>query len=296
MCVDAETGDLRWGLDLERDWGTTIPFWYTGQCPLIDGDVAVIAPAGCALMMGVDCATGEIMWQTPNPRGLRMSHTSIVEMLVDGVRMYVYSAVGGIVGVAAEGPRRGEILWESTAWTHNVLAPTPVMLPGGRLFVTAGYGAGSGVLEVKPEGDGYRVDPVQRYGPGEGLASEQQTPVLWGGRLLAIQPKDAGELRNQLVAVAPDDATRVLWASGPEHRFGLGPYLVADDRLFLLDDDGTLTMVELSDRGFRPLAEARILDGVDAWGPLALAGGRLLLRDLTRLVCLDLRAGREGGG
>ena len=35
-----------------------------------------------------------------------------------------------------------------------------------------------------------------------------------------------------------------------------------------------------------------ILDGVDAWGPMALAGGRLLLRDSRRLVCVDLRERR----
>jgi hypothetical protein len=27
----------------------------------------------------------------------------------------------------------------------------------------------------------------------------------------------------------------------------------------------------------------------ECWGPLALAGGRLYARDLTRMVCIDLR-------
>ena len=33
-----------------------------------------------------------------------------------------------------------------------------------------------------------------------------------------------------------------------------------------------------------------VLEGVDAWGPMALVHGRLILRDLTRMVCIDLRA------
>jgi outer membrane protein assembly factor BamB len=31
-------------------------------------------------------------------------------------------------------------------------------------------------------------------------------------------------------------------------------------------------------------------DGFDAWGPMALVGGRLVLRDMTRMTCLDLKA------
>jgi outer membrane protein assembly factor BamB len=68
MCADAITGDLRWGMDLEKDWGVEVPMWYTGQCPLIEDGQAVIGVGGRALMVGVDCETGKVIWQTPNPR------------------------------------------------------------------------------------------------------------------------------------------------------------------------------------------------------------------------------------
>jgi len=90
MCVERETGDLRWGLDLVRDYGATVPLWYTAQCPLIDGEIAVLAPAGRLLMMGIDCKTGEIIWEVPNPDGWRMSHSSIMPMKFNGHRAYVY--------------------------------------------------------------------------------------------------------------------------------------------------------------------------------------------------------------
>ena len=48
-------------------------------------------------------------------------------------------------------------------------------------------------------------------------------------------------------------------------------------------------LLRASSEAFRVLATARVLDGHDCWGPMALAGGRLLIRDLTRLSCLDLR-------
>ncbi|MCP4903261.1 MAG: PQQ-like beta-propeller repeat protein [bacterium] len=296
MAVHAITGDLLWGMDLERDYGSQTPFWYTGQCPIIDDGVVVLAPAGDdVLLMGVDCATGEIVWHTPNLNGWQMSHTSVMPMELSGRRMYVYSAIGGIVGVAADGEDRGQILWQTDLWSRSVLAPSPVVLPDGRIYVTAGYGAGSMMLKVTPSDDGFSVTKLQEIKPTDGLASEQQTALLYDGHLIAIRPKDGGEYRQQLVCVHPDDCTQMTWASGPEQQFGLGPYLIADDKVFVLDDDGVLTLLEASTRHYRQLAQAQVLDGHDAWAPMALAGSRLVLRDSKRMVCLDVGLGAGEG-
>jgi outer membrane protein assembly factor BamB len=123
------------------------------------------------------------------------------------------------------------------------------------------------------------------------MASEQQTPIVWREHVFAIQPKDAGELREQLVCYGVEDPTRLVWSSGRGERFGLGPYVVAGDKILVLDDDGVLTLAEASTTGYRRLARAKVLHGRDAWGPLALADGRLLARDSTRMVCLDVGGG-----
>jgi outer membrane protein assembly factor BamB len=36
------------------------------------------------------------------------------------------------------------------------------------------------------------------------------------------------------------------------------------------------------------LGEAQVLDGPDAWAPMALVAGRLILRDMARMVCIDV--------
>lgn len=290
MCVDAETGDLRWGIDLLKEYGGEVPLWYTGQCPLIDGDTAVLAVGGKALLIGVDCETGEVVWETPNPEGWLMSHSSVMPFTFLGKKMYVYCAIGGITGVSAEGEDRGAVLFATNAWNPNVIAPSPIHLGNGRLFITAGYGAGSTMIQVTETGGAYAVETLQTLKPDEGLASEQQTPVFFNGHLFAILPKDAGPRRNQLVCVHPDDCSTFVWTSGKTNRFGLGPYLVADDKLFVLSDDGVLTVLQASSREYIRLAQAKVLEGVDAWGPMALVQGRLLLRDSHRLVCIDVRA------
>jgi outer membrane protein assembly factor BamB len=87
-----------------------------------------------------------------------------------------------------------------------------------------------------------------------------------------------------------DPAGQVLWRSGTEHRFGLGPFMVADGKLLVLGDDGELSLAQATPRGYAPLARADVLSGLEAWAPMALAAGRLLVRDRNRMVCLAMGA------
>ncbi len=283
MCVKRETGDLLWGLDMVAQYKTEVPLWFTGQCPMIDGNKAILAPGGTSVMIAVDMATGKVLWETPNPGGIKMSHSSIMPWTFNGKKMYVYSAVGAILAVSAEGSDEGKILWQSTAWNHAVVAPAPVCFPDGKIFLTAGYGAGSMVVKVSQAGNGYKVDVLKQYAPKDGMACEQQTPVVWDGMMYAIEPKDAGPLRNQLICVDPNDVNKVIWTSGKDGRFGLGPYLIADQKMYILDDEGVLTLVKPDKKKYVQLAQKKIIDGVDAWGPMALADGYLVLRDSKKM-------------
>ncbi|MCL4217364.1 MAG: PQQ-binding-like beta-propeller repeat protein [Candidatus Hydrogenedentes bacterium] len=289
VCLDTETGDFRWGIDLKKDYGTVEPLWYTGQCPIIiDGKYTVIAPAGPdVLMMAVDCDTGSPIWKTPNPHGWNMSHSSIMPMTLLGKKMFVYSALGGMTAVSAEGEDAGAILWEQP-WDAKVVAPSPVQIEENRIFMTAGYGKGSMMLELSEEKGKYSVQVLFETTPEEGLACEQQTPLYYKGLLYGIMPKDAGALKGQFVCYRPDGS--LFWSSGQDNRFGLGPFLLADDKFFLLDDDGVLTVLDANKGAYTQLSQMRVIEGHDAWGPMAVAGTRLLMRDMNNLVCIEIGA------
>ncbi len=289
MCTDPNTGDFLWGIDLVKEYDTEIPFWYTGQCPMIDGNLAIFAPGGKALMIAVDLATGEVVWETPNPDMWQMSHSSIMPMTLNGKKMYVYAAVGGICGISAEGDDKGKILWKTTAFSPTVVAPSPVILENGNIYMTAGYGAGAILFNVAKNNGIYSVKVIQQYKPKDGVASEQQTPLLYKGHMFSILPKDAAGNRNQFVCCDPNDCTNILWTSGKEDRFGLGPYAIADGKFFILNDDGTLTIAKASTERFILLDKAKIIDGMDAWGPLAFADGYLIMRDSKTMVCLNVK-------
>lgn len=292
VCLDSTTGEFRWGIDLQKEYGTTEPLWYTGQCPLIDGDRVILAPGGPdTLMMAVDCETGTVVWETANPNGWNMSHSSIVPMTIAGTRMYVYCAIGATVGVAAEGERRGEMLWEAP-WNARVVAPSPVGLGDGRIFLTAGYGLGNMMLKVERKEGAFAAEVLFKKPPTEGLACELQTPIYHEGLLYGIMPKDAGALREQFVCY--DTNGELVWSSGKVKRFGFGPFVLADGKFYALSEDGVLRLLEASRTEYLQLDEARVLDGHDAWGPIAIANDRMLLRDSKRMVCIDIGAAKRG--
>ncbi|MBT6763408.1 MAG: PQQ-binding-like beta-propeller repeat protein [Prolixibacteraceae bacterium] len=289
MCLDREDGEFRGGFDVVKEYQTEIPFWYTGQCPLIDNNTAIIAAGGTKLMVAIDCDTGEKLWETENPKGWKMSHSSVMPYTFGGRKMYVYSAIGALFGVAADGDDAGQILWEEPVWNHSVVAPSPICMPDGKIFMTAGYGAGSMMLQLSESNGNFSVEILSEYLPKEGLACEQQSPVYWNGHLFGIMPKDGGTMRNQFICVDPVDTKKVVWSSGKEARFGLGPYFIADNKFFILNDNGTLTILRPSTEKYIQLEQVNIIEnGHDAWAPFAVANGFLLLRDSKTMVCIDM--------
>lgn len=284
LCVDAISGAYRWGIDLVREHGTREPPWYAGQCPLIDGGRAILAPAGPrALLMAVDLATGATAWTTPNPGGWTMTHSSVSIATLGGRRQYLYCGSGGVAGVDAAD---GRLLWMTTAWKVDIAnVPTPVPCGGDRVFLCGGYGAGSAMLGVRMEGQDWTPEVLFRL-KARDFGSDQQTPILVDGHLYGVTPD------GQAVCLDLDGRRR--WSSGSASRFGLGPYVAAGGALWLLDDHGWLTTAALDPSAWKPLARSRILAGHDAWGPLAIAGTRLLARDLATLVCLDIGASTGG--
>jgi outer membrane protein assembly factor BamB len=295
MCLNPLSGDLLWTIDMEKEFGIPgkakgkiTPDFYSGQCPLIDNDVAVLAPGGKALMVGVRCSDGIIIWRTPNPDSLRMSHGSIMPMTIQGRKMYVYNAVGGVVGIAADGPETGKLLWKTLEWSPATTAASPLFLGHNEIALFGSYGAGGARIRIDFDGTNYSAVLIESHKAMEGISSDQQTPILTGNFVWTVMPENAGPLKKQLVCYNKSDLRTPVWSTGKDFRFGrgLGPYIVKDDKMFLLDDDATLYLFKLEGSKASVISQHSILKGIEAWGPMALAGNYLIMRDSRHLLCL----------
>lgn len=288
VCWDVNTGRHLWMIDLVHRYRTQVPPWYTGQCPLVDEGAVIVAPAGDALMVAIDLATGSPRWESPPVPDFQMSHASITPVEIAGRRFYVYPAHGGIAVVDAA---TGRLVCVSRDFVGKMATcPSAVVLEDGFLLFSGGYGAGSLIAQLVVEGDEAILRSVRRIAARD-YGSEHQTPIFHRGFIFGSRcPPGA----PQFVCMTTEG--KIVWTSGAE-RFIRGAYLAADGLLYAVDESGTLFLLEATPEEFRVLDKFTIWpDTHDAWGPMALVAGRLLVRDLTRLVCVDVsEAGNRPG-
>jgi len=192
-----------------------------------------------------------------------------------------------VVGVGGEGDDLGKILWKTAAWAHGVTSPSPVKVDDDRVFLTVGYGGGSMMLKLKEEGGQIVPEPLFEVDK-KTFSCEQQTPILYNDHLFSILPKDGGGMRNQFVCMNTDG--KIVWSSGKSERFGFGPFLMADGKFFILNDNGEFSMIRASTTGYEKLGFCKPLTGRDAWAPMSIVDGKMILRDSETVICLDLRA------
>ncbi|MBN1974978.1 MAG: PQQ-like beta-propeller repeat protein [Sedimentisphaerales bacterium] len=279
-CLDSTTGEFKWMIDLVKQFGTKVPEWYAGQCPIIENDKAIIAPGGTSLMIAVDCNSGDIIWQTPNPDNWKMTHSSIMPADILGKRMYLYCASDGVVAVSAED---GNLLWQYPGWKIKLAnVACPLVVGDDRILLSGGYNSGAEMVRLSMQDDRITSQTLFKL-DSKVFGSEQHTPILYDNHIYGIRPD------KELACLDLDG--NVVWTSSRTNRFGtqgLGPYSIADGKIYILDDDGTLTLAEANTTGYVKLAQAKVLEGPDAWAPMAFASGRLIIRDMNKMICLDI--------
>ena len=170
-----------------------------------------------------------------------------------GRRMYVYCGSGGVAGISADD---GSILWETTDWRISIATvPSPVIIGDGRIFLSVGYNSGSMMMRLKEENGKLIPETLHKLTP-KVFGSDQQTPILFKDHIYGVRPD------KQLVCIDLDG--NPVWNSGPINRFGIGPYMIANNMLYVLDDAGLLTLANANKSGYKQLAQAQVLHGHDA--------------------------------
>lgn len=280
-CLDVKTGKQIWRKSLVTEYKTTIPSWYNGQCPLQEADRLIIATGGAAIMVALDKATGKELWRTPNPGQYMLSHSSVMPAVLGGVKQYLYGTLKGPLGVSA---KDGKLLWEFGRKFNVAVAPSPIAVDEERVFMTASYDAGSVMVRVRRTGEAFKAEAVFDMKANE-WNSEVHTPIVHKGHLFAMGKKKRG-----LFTCLSFDGKEV-WTSEGKASFGLGSFMMADGMFFALDGDtGKLRLIEAGIAGYNELASAQVLAGQEVWSPMALSDGKLVLRDLTKMICLNVRA------
>jgi outer membrane protein assembly factor BamB len=277
-CLDTKSGRVLWSRDLWEHFDVD-PSKYGpsdrgfGASPLAIGDRLVTVAGGPGhAVTALDLADGSVVWASLD---YEIGYASPILIDVEGEKQLVFFLADRVVGVS---PEDGAFRWEHPHVTdYSVNATTPLWGPGGVLFVSSAYDAGSRGL---------------RLTRGDGTTEVEE---LWQNRKMQIMHGTAVGVGDVIWGSSghrgPAFLVGVRAATGEEvarmRGFAKANIVASGDRLVLLDEEGVLGLVSIE--GNRPviLAKAELLTR-RAWAAPTLVGATLYARDRKEIVAVDL--------
>jgi outer membrane protein assembly factor BamB len=296
-CIDINTHKPLWNKNIWTDYGgSEIPKWAITQCPLVYGDLLILASqAPQAGVVAYEKLTGKVKWTTQSlgpigyvsPSVLKVGGENHVVMITASAGRGESAKGGKVVGID---PLTGKILWEYTNWQCGIPVPGAIDAGGGRVMITGGYQAGAALIKIEKKADGnYTVTELYK---NPDFGAHTQPPVLVNGHFYAQY--STNERKDGLVCMSIDG--QVKWKTMRAPLFDKGGIILADGLLLSTDGSSKLYLIEPDPSAFKPIASAELLKGESGdqrfptqnWAPLALSGGKLLIRDQSRLMCVKV--------
>jgi outer membrane protein assembly factor BamB len=291
-CIDINTHKPIWNKNIMKDFGgIKIPVWAISQCPLIYGDLLIVSYSQdpYAGLVAFNKLTGDIIWKTEaignetyaSPSVAKIAGEDHIVMVFSSTNTFMHRETevspGRIIGLK---PQTGEILWEYNNW-QNMIQVAPALDAGqGRIIVVGGYEHGAAMIQVEKMNDGkYNVKELFNHND---FGDHTKPPILYNNYFYA--QFSTNSKRDGLCCMSMDG--KVMWKTMRDPFFDKGSMILADGLILATDGRKTLYLIQPDPSGFKPLASADLLGEGQNWGPIALADGRLLIRDQSRMLCV----------
>jgi outer membrane protein assembly factor BamB len=285
-CVDIKTHKALWSKNFWTDFtDAPIPKWSIAQNPLVYKDKVIVASQTSeAGIVAYDKHNGNIIWQTSKlPGDPGYVSPGIVKINdEDQVVMISASRYAGSVGaVCGFNPENGELLW-TYEWKCKTPIPNVTEIGNNQLFVIGGYGAGGTIIKIEKNGNAFKVKEILS---SKKFVTHVHPAILYKDHFY-IQGTD-NQVRNGFMCL--DLEGNIKWKTGRKPLFDKGGFILADDMIISSNGDKMLYLIKPTPAEFKVLAKAELLDTKQAWAPLALSNGKLLIRDQKQMKCVLLK-------
>jgi outer membrane protein assembly factor BamB len=273
--IDKKTGRPIWSRDLYSEFGGTRLEWgYSCHAlPYKDGLILLAGGRGSGAV-SLRKSDGSVIWKNLD---FKNAHSSPLLIEIDGQPQVVALLASEVIGID---PENGQKLWQHPHNTpYGLAVSTPVWAPGNLLFVSSAYGAGGRVLQLS-RSDGKTAVKELWHNPR--LQAEMSTLIRLGDYVYFSSGQGVS-----LMTCVNIRSGEVAWQ---QRGFAKAQLLAAaEGKMILLDEDGTLALVEATPKELRVLAKVSLLTS-HAWTPPTLVGTKLYIRDRKNLMALDLAA------
>ena len=270
-CLDAGTGRRIWSRDVLAENKLENLTWGVSASPLVFDDTVVVT-GGLSqgpTLLAYRRSNGEPLWRSGADKA---SYASPIIATLAGRRVILSVNAASLT---ANDPVSGEVLlsypWSDDKWPK---ASQPVVLEGDRVFVSAGYGLGCALLEIKSGPDGKLVaNPLWK---NLRMKTQFNSVAAREGFLYGLD--------DGLLACVEIASGERKWKAG---RYGSGQTLLADDLVIIQSESGAVALAEAQPGGFKELGRIPALTA-KTWSHPTLAGRYLLVRNSEEFACYEL--------
>jgi outer membrane protein assembly factor BamB len=292
-CFDVDGKEL-WRTNLHERFGKDTLWWDLGTSPVLASGCAVVAiqqsPWGQgygrsggddvgepsqSYLVAFDLATGDLKWRELREYECNeesdQSYSTPQVVTIDGKETIVTFGADHLTGHDAT---TGKLLWESGNFNpRNERAwRTIASMTVGDGVAVVPYGRGQMLAGVRIGGAGDITKSAQRW-ERPNIAGDVPTPIVHAGKAYVLGDKGG------ITCLALQSGDELWSAELPKNRnkYYASPVL-AGDKLYCTREDGVIFVGEVSDTGFKQLAENSMGERIIAT-PVPIRGGLLVRGD-----------------
>lgn len=272
-CLRKDNGKVIWQHDLTQKYNATAMSRGYSSSPISYQNLIIALVGGTQhALMAFHQETGEVVWSKHN---FKRSHSSPILINVNGSDQLVGLMDDEVVGV---NPLTGDLLWQHThGLAGGLTVSTPSWGKDNILVISTAYKGGTRALKL-----------IKNNG-------ETSVKQLWFNKRMRIHHGNMIRLDNLVYSSSGDfgpafftalqvSTGDVLWK---DRSFAKATFLYADKKFIVLDENGTLALVKVSEDGPTILAKAQILEE-NCWTIPSLVKTTLYLRSRNKIRVIDL--------
>ena len=270
-CLDLGTGRSLWQTDLVESFDISIPRWGFSNSPLILGDSQSIVLGGGDIegptLICLNQIDGTPLWIYD---GEGSSYGSPRLLTIHGTEQIVSINRKSVTGLT---PDSGELLWKFEWSGHYPKVGQPILYRENRLLVTASYGAGSYLLQIKKKDRAWTVAELWK---STRMKTKFSSAAIVGDYAYGLD-------EGRLACIDLETGNRV-WK---DQKYGFGQNLLFKDWLLIQTESGRVVLGQANPEG---LEEKNSIDALSSmtWNIPAIAGRFLIVRNDREAACFLL--------
>jgi outer membrane protein assembly factor BamB len=293
-CIDKNTHQSVWSHNLLTKYGGELQMWGFSLSPILYKDLIIVAPQGeTAGVVAFNKLTGEVVWESRRLTGYRFHVSPAIGNYggVDQIIMISSTVKGDGLStdeVVAFQADSGKELWKYEGLNSFASISPATIVDDKRLLLTEcayndKYDPVTVMLEITKEGDIFNVKELF-FNTEAG--SKMHPPVIFENHIYLNNTGNP----MQMTCMTMDG--EVVWEKKSAPNFELGGLIMIDGLIINQNGkNGDIHLIEPSPEGYKEISKASFFESIksEAWAPLAYSQGKLLVRDLEKMVCVELK-------